>query len=92
MSTPEQFRAAQSAVPARDVMINELRAELAAAVCEARRQREIAADLRRVVAELQRDAAVAPTEAGQDGEVVVFGMRVALDDGAAMRAIFGGVE
>ena len=87
MSTPEQFRAAQSAVPARDVMINELRAELAAAVCEARRQREIAADLRRVVAALQRDAAVAPTEAGQDGEV-----RVALDDDEAVRAIFGGVE
>jgi len=92
MSTPEQFRAAQSAVPARDVMINELRAELAAAVCEARRQREIAADLRRVVAELQRDAAVAPTEAGQDGEVEIFGMRVALDDDEALRAIFGGVE
>ena len=92
MSTPEQFRAAQSAVLARDVMIHELRAELAAAVCEARRQREIAADLRRVVAELQRDATAAPTEVVQDGEVVVFGMRVALDDDEAVRAIFGGVE
>ena len=92
MSTPEQFRAAQSAVLARDVMIHELRADLAAAVCEARRQREIAEDLRRVVAELQRDATAAPTEVVQDGEVVVFGMRVALDDDEAVRAIFGGVE
>ena len=92
MSTPEQFRAAQSAVLAREVMIHELRADLAAAVCEARRQREIAEDLRRVVAELQRDATAAPTEVVQDGEVVVFGMRVALDDDEAVRAIFGGVE
>ena len=92
MSTPEQFRAAQSAVLARDVMIHELRADLAAAVCEARRQREIAEDLRRVVAELQRDATAAPTEVVQDGEVVVFGMRVALDDDEAVRAVFGGVE
>ena len=92
MSTPEQFRAAQSAVLARDVMIHELRADLAAAVCEARRQREIAEDLRRVVAELQRDATAAPTEVVQDGEVEIFGMRVALDDDEAVRAVFGGVE
>ena len=92
MSTPEQFRAAQSAVLAREVMIHELRAELAAAVYEARRQREIATDLRRVVAELQRNAAASPTEVVQDGEVVVFGMRVALDDDEAVRAVFGGVE
>ena len=73
-------------------MINELRADLAAAVYEARRQREIAADLRRVVAELQRDATAATTEGVQDGEVEIFGMRVALDDDEAVRAIFGGVE
>lgn len=49
-------------------------------------------ELRRVVAELQRDAAAAPTEAGQGGEVEIFGNRIAISPDGDVRYVFGGVE